>query len=113
MMSKNGLKTRRRALAGCSLHGLNGSCKWKRGSASCKHNEGGQSIDWPPTFLPLVPRLSLCAATDHEAVEAIFGDLPPQVFVAPERRHGVQHLFIVSICRGSFGVHFVRSLQAG
>src|SRR5262245_42281581 len=57
--------------------------------------------------------LAFGTTTNHKAVESVFGDLPPQIFIAPECSHRVEHLLVVGVGGGRFGVHFVRGLKAG
>src|ERR1700741_5522721 len=68
----------------------------------------------------LAPRQSCSAfllafgtATDHKAVVSVFGDLPPQIFIAPECSHRVQHLLVVGVGGRGLNVHFIRGLKTG
>src|SRR5258705_12042794 len=59
------------------------------------------------------PCSALRTRADHEGLEGIFRDLPPEISVVAEFRLRVQDLLEVRIDRGGLGVDLVRRLQAG
>ena len=44
------------------------------------------------------------ASADHEGVVAVFGNLPPEIFVVAERLYRVPNFLVVSVVRRSLGV---------
>src|SRR5207249_1163376 len=57
------------------------------------------------------PRLCAGAGADHEAVEAVFRHLPPQVLIAAEGHDRVIDLLEVGVAGRELGVDFVRRLE--
>src|SRR5690349_25109178 len=55
--------------------------------------------------------LPLGAAADHVIVEAVLGDLPPEVFLVPEGLQAFVHLLEVGVLRRNLVVEFVRGLE--
>src|SRR4051812_43071567 len=54
---------------------------------------------------------ALGAAADHVVVEAVLGDLPPEVFLVPERPEAVVHLLEVGVLPRDLVVELVRGFQ--
>src|SRR2546430_17324079 len=54
-----------------------------------------------------------CAMADHKGVVAVFGDLPPEIFVLAKRRDRVPDFLVILVDRRSLGVDLVRRLQTG
>src|SRR3954447_12746922 len=53
------------------------------------------------------------ARADHERVEGVFGNLPPQILVGTVGLHRVDRLLEVGVLGGEFGPQLVGRLQAG
>jgi len=49
---------------------------------------------------------------DHKGVVAVFGDLPPEIFVLAKRRDRLPDFLVVLVDPRSLGVDLVRRLQA-
>src|SRR5215831_15561860 len=49
---------------------------------------------------------------DHEAVEGVFRNLPPQILVVAECLHRIQNLLVIGVGSRRFGINLVRRLQA-
>ena len=54
---------------------------------------------------------ALRTITDHEGLEGVFGDLPPQIFIVAEGVNGSQHLLVIGILGRFFGVDLIGRLQ--
>src|SRR6266851_4425732 len=53
------------------------------------------------------------ASADHKGVVAVFGDLPPEIFVVAKRYDRVPDLLVILVDRRRLGVDLVRGLQTG
>src|SRR4029077_3253876 len=54
---------------------------------------------------------ALRTITDHEGLEGVFGDLPPQIFIVAEGVDGSQNLFVIGVLGRFFGVDLIGRLQ--
>src|SRR6478735_10140294 len=57
--------------------------------------------------------LSARARADHEAVEGVFGNLPPKVLVGAVGLHRIDRLLEVGVLGGEFGPQLVGRLETG
>src|SRR5262249_11875720 len=52
-------------------------------------------------------------AADHEAVIAVFGNLPPKIFITTECGNRIPDLLVTRVRRRCFCINFIRSLETG